>query len=142
MQGAAPAEVLRFAPKADFESLTATRGVCALTEDFDHDDVHELHSILEALDDIAGTVEAIVLSFASEKEREAYLALVEDCGAYAETLHEEPAQRSPAQAAKLAELEGRMDGAFTAILAASPEHIRKLHDAIRAAFDAEEQAVL
>ena len=109
-----------------------------MTGDLDHDDVPEYHSTLEALDDVAAIVEAIVLSSASDEEREAYLVLADDYGSYAETLPEEQAERSQEQAAKLADLEKLMDAAFASILQACPDHIRKLHEAIRAAVDAEE----
>ncbi len=62
-----------------------------MTGDLDHDDVPEYHSTLEALDDVAAIVEAIVLSSVSDEEREAYLVLAGDYGSYAERLPEEPA---------------------------------------------------
>jgi hypothetical protein len=95
-------------------------------------------SVLEALDDIAGTVETIVLSFGGEQERDAYFALADEYGSYADTLLEETAQRDPEQNARLLDLEKRMETALNAILQACPGHIRKLHDAVRSAVDAEE----
>ena len=93
----------------------------------------EPFSILEALDDIAGTVETIILSFGGEQERDAYLALVDEYGSYADAMPEEPAQN-----AKLLELEKRIETALNAILQTCPGHIRKLHDAVRSAVDVEE----
>ncbi len=48
-------------------------------------------SNLEALDDIADNVEAIVLNHADTQERDGYLALTEEYEAYTDTLPEEPA---------------------------------------------------
>lgn len=100
----------------------------------------ETLSTLEALDDVADTVESVVLSLAGEEEREGYFALADEYEAYAETLADEQALRSPEENDRLLELEGLMEDAFKAILADCPEHIRKLHEAVRAAIAAEEEA--
>ncbi len=98
-------------------------------------------STLEALDDIAGTVESLVLSLGGAQERDAYLALADECDAYADALPEEPALRGPEQSARLLVLENLMEAAFQAIVDACPGHIRKLHAAVRAAIDAEEASM-
>ncbi|MGO9547408.1 MAG: hypothetical protein ACLPPF_21770 [Rhodomicrobium sp.] len=98
-------------------------------------------SNLEALDDIADNVEAIVLNHADTQERDGYLALTEEYEAYTDTLPEEPALRSPEQSSRLLELEKLMETAFEAILQACPDHIRELDGAVRAAIGAEEAAM-
>jgi hypothetical protein len=95
-------------------------------------------STLEALDDIADIAENIVLSFGGDQEQDAYLTLAEEHASYADTLPEEPARRTPQQNGRLQELEKQMEDAFGPILRACPDHIRKLHDAVRAAIGAEE----
>jgi hypothetical protein len=95
-------------------------------------------STLEALDDIADIVETIVLGFGGEQEQDAYLSLADEHASYADTLPEEPARRTMQQNGRLQELEKLMEDAFKPILQACPDHIRKLHDAVRAAIDAEE----
>ncbi len=102
------------------------------------DDTSEVVSTLEALGDIADTVETIILSLGGAQERDAYLALADEYEAYAGTLPEEPALRSPEQGAWLLELEKLTEAAFKAMLQACPGHIRKLHGAVLAAVDAEE----
>jgi hypothetical protein len=97
----------------------------------------EADSTLEALDDIAGDVETIVLNLGGAEEREAYLALADEYDSYVEGLAE-PGVRTPEQSARLLELEKQMEEAFRAILQECPEHIRKLHEAVRTAIDAEE----
>ena len=111
-----------------------------MTEDpfIQEDAAPEALSILEALDEIAGTVETIVLSFGGEQERDAYFALADEYGSYADSLLEETAQRDPEQDARLMELDKRMETALNAIVQACPGHIRKLHEAVPAAVDAEE----
>ncbi|MGO9486253.1 MAG: hypothetical protein ACLPX9_16995 [Rhodomicrobium sp.] len=111
-----------------------------LSEDLSitEDATAEFLSTLEALDDIADGVEAIVLSLGGAQEREAYFAIAEEYEAYAEALLEETAPKSPEQDARLMDLEKRMESAFNTMLEACPEHIRKLHGAVRAAIDAEE----
>jgi PHD/YefM family antitoxin component YafN of YafNO toxin-antitoxin module len=111
-----------------------------LSEDLSilEDATPEALSTLEALDEIADTVESIVFSLAGAEERDAYLALADEYDAYANTLADEPALRTPEQSARLSELEKLMEDAFKAILMGSPGHIRKLHDDVRAAIDAEE----
>ncbi len=100
----------------------------------------EAFSTLEALDDIAVTVESIVLSLGGEQERDAYLAAADEYETYADSLADEPGERGAEVSARLSELEERMADAFQALLKGCPAHIRTLHDAIRAAVDAEEEA--
>jgi hypothetical protein len=97
----------------------------------------EAVSTLEALNDIADTIEAIVLNLAAEPERDAYLALVDEYEAFADSLPDEPVLRSPEQNAEVFELAKRMEDIFEAILKGCPGHIRALHDAVQAAIDAE-----
>jgi hypothetical protein len=92
---------------------------------------------LEALTDIACTIEAIVLNFAAGPERDAYLALVDEYEALADTLADEPGLRSAEQNAGIFELAKRMEDVFEAILRGCPSHIRTLHEAVQAAIDAE-----
>jgi hypothetical protein len=110
-----------------------------LTEDLSNleDASLEPFSALEALDDIAGIVETIVLSFGSEQEQDAYLTLADEYASYADSLIEEPARRTSQQNDRLLELEKQMEVAFRPILQSCPDHIRKLHDAMRAAIEAE-----
>ena len=84
---------------------------------------------LEALSDIADTVEAIVLSLAAERERDAYLALADEYEACAES--------TPEQNTQLFELAKRMEEVFEAIVRGCPSDIRALHEAIHTAIDAE-----
>jgi PHD/YefM family antitoxin component YafN of YafNO toxin-antitoxin module len=114
-----------------------------LTEDLSilEDATAEAVSTLEALDDIAGTVEAIVIGLGGAQERDAYLALADEYDAFADTLADEPELRTPEQSARLSEFEKLLEDAFLAILKGCPEHIRKLHDATRAAIAAEEALV-
>jgi hypothetical protein len=123
--------------------LNVTQGARVLPEEhYNHDDASEQVSVLEALDDITTTIEAIVLSFGDEQTREAYFVVADEYGAFAETVPEEPEQRTSVQTAKLDELEKRLEAAFEPILQASPDHIRKLYEAVRAAVDAEEASEL
>jgi hypothetical protein len=94
-------------------------------------------STLEALNDIADTIEAIVLSSAAGQERDAYLALVDEYEAYADTQPEGSVLRSAEQDAQILELAKRMEDVFEAILRGCPGHIRTLHGAVQAAIDAE-----
>ncbi len=100
----------------------------------------EAVSTIEALDDIADAVEMIVLSFASEQERGAYLALADEYGSHAEKLLEEPGKKDLEQDSRLQELQEQMENSFKAMLQSAPEHIRALHDAARGAIEAEETA--
>jgi hypothetical protein len=110
-----------------------------LTADFSmfEDAASEPVSTLEALNDIADTVEAIVLNVAAGPERDVYLALVDDYEALAETLPDESGLRSAEQNAKVFELAKRMEDIFEAILKGCPDHIRALHGAVQAAIEAE-----
>jgi len=101
------------------------------------DDASEPLSTLEALNDIADTIEAIVLGLAAGQERDAYLALVDEYEAYADTLPEASVLRSAEQDVQILELAKRMEDVFEAILRGCPGHIRTLHGAIHAAIDAE-----
>ena len=101
----------------------------------------ELPSTLEALDDIADIVETMVLDFAGEQERDDYLTLADEHASYADTLPEEAARRTSEQNRRLLELEKSMEDAFKKILQACPAHIRRLHEAVHAAVDAEEASV-
>jgi len=101
------------------------------------DAASESISTLEALNDIADTVEAIVLNFAGEPERDAYLALADEYEAFAETLLDEPVLRSAEQNVQILELAQRMEDIFEAILRGCPSHIRALHEAVQEAIDAE-----
>ena len=94
-------------------------------------------STLEALSDIADTIETIVLNLATGQERDAYLALADEYDAYADTVPDGSVLRSPEQNAQIFELAKRMEDAFEAILRGCPGHIRTLHGAIDAAIDAE-----
>ena len=94
-------------------------------------------STLEALNDIAGTTEMIVLSLAAGSERDAYLELVDEYEAFADTLPDEPELRSAEQNAQIFELAKRMEDIFETILRGCPGHIRTLHGAVHAAIDAE-----
>ncbi len=100
------------------------------------DDAETL-STLEALNDIAGTVETIVIGFAGEQEQDAYLALAGDYDDYTGTLPEGAATRAPEQNARLSGLGKQTEDAFEALLQGSPAHIRVLYDAVRIAIDAE-----
>jgi hypothetical protein len=110
-----------------------------LSEDLSitEDAVPEAVSTLEALDDVAGDIETIVLSLGEAEERDAYLELADEYDSYADSLAE-PGLRTPEQSAKLLELERQMEEAFEAILQECPEHIHKLYEAVRAAITAEE----
>jgi PHD/YefM family antitoxin component YafN of YafNO toxin-antitoxin module len=94
-------------------------------------------STLEALNDIADTVEAIVLSLAAGSERDAYLALVDEYEAFDDDLPEEPELRSAEQTARILELAKRLEDVFEAILRGCPSDIRALHAAVQTAIDAE-----
>jgi hypothetical protein len=100
----------------------------------------ETLSTLEALDDITDTVEAIVLSFGAEPERDAYFAIADEFESFAGSLPEDPALRTREDEARLLELQQEMDEALAVILKDCPDHIRALHGAVRAAVDAEEAA--
>jgi uncharacterized protein Yka (UPF0111/DUF47 family) len=102
------------------------------------DAVPEAVSTLEALDDVAGDIETIVLNLGEPEEREAYLELADEYDSYADSLAE-PALRTPEQSARLLELEKQMEEAFEAILQECPEHIRTLYEAVRAAISSEEE---
>jgi hypothetical protein len=102
------------------------------------DDVNpEPLSTLEALDDIADTVDTIVLNFAGEQERDAYLTLADEYQSYVDTLPEEPEQRTAEQNGRLLKLATRLADTFRPLLEACPAHIRRLHGAVRQALDAE-----
>jgi hypothetical protein len=111
-----------------------------LSEDLSiqEDSAPEAVSTLEALDDIADAVENIVLSLGGVEERDTYLALAEEYDSYAGSLAEVPGLKTPEQSARLLELEKQMEDAFRAVLLGCPEHIRKLHEAVRAAVVSEE----
>ena len=102
------------------------------------DDAPEGLSTLEVLDDIADIVESVVLGLGAEEERDAYVTLVDQYDEYADSVSLEPADRTPEENARLSELEERMAAAFEKLLAGCPDHIRKLHEALRGAIDAEE----
>ena len=104
----------------------------------DGDEAPEGLSALEALDDIGDIVEAVVLGLGDAAERDAYLTLVDQYEEYADSVALEPADRTPEESVRLSELEERMIDAFDALLAGCPDHIRKLHEALRCAIDAEE----
>jgi hypothetical protein len=110
-----------------------------LSEDLSitEDAAQEAVSTLEALDDIAGDVETIVLNLGSVEERETYIALADEYDNYAMELAE-PGLRTPEEAERFMELEKQMEDAFKAALQTCPEHIRKLYEAVRAAIGAEE----
>jgi hypothetical protein len=101
------------------------------------DDNSEPLSALEALNDIADTVEAIILSLASEQERDAYLALADEYEACVDSMPEGAALKSPEQEPQTLELAKRMEDVIEAILRGCPAHIRTLHEAVHAAIDAE-----
>ena len=100
------------------------------------DDAETL-STLEALNDIADTVEAIVISFGGEQERNAYLAMSGEYDDYADTLPEGAATRTQEQNSRLSGLGKQTEDAFEALLQGCPVHIRSLYDAVRTAIDAE-----
>jgi len=102
------------------------------------DTAPEALSTLEALDDIAGTIEAIVVGMGGDEERDAYLALADEYESLADNLMGEAEQAEPEEIARLSDLETRMAEAFQTLLQACPAHIRNLHEAARAAIDAEE----
>jgi hypothetical protein len=102
------------------------------------DDAPEGLSTLEVLDDISDIVESVVLGLGGEAERDAYLTLTDQYDEYADSVAAEPADRTPEESVRLSELEERMIDAFDALLAGCPDHIRKLHEALRGAIDAEE----
>jgi hypothetical protein len=109
-----------------------------LTADLSHDDAtFETLSTLEALSDIADTVEVIVVSYGGEQERDAYLALADEYEDYAENLPPDSAHAAPEQIARLSELGKLKEDAFEAILKECPAHIRSLFHAAGAAIDAE-----
>ena len=101
------------------------------------DTTSEPVSTLEALNDIADTVEAIVLNLAAGPERDAYLALVDEYEAFADTLPDESGLRTAEQNAEIFELATRMEDIFEAILNGCPSDIRALHSAIHASIGAE-----
>jgi hypothetical protein len=94
-------------------------------------------STLEALTDMADTVEAIVLNLAAGPERDAYLALIDEYEAFADTLPDESGLRSSEQNVQILQLAKRTDEIFEAILRGCPGDIRALHGAVHAAIDAE-----
>jgi hypothetical protein len=110
-----------------------------LTADFTvfEDDNSEPLSTLEALNDIADTVEAIVLSLASGQERDAYLALADEYEACAESMPEGSSLKNPEQDTQTFELAKRMEDVLEVILRGCPAHIRTLHEAVHSAIDAE-----
>jgi hypothetical protein len=93
---------------------------------------------LEALEDIAGDIETLILNFGDSEERDTYLALADEYDSYVDSVAGDPALRSPEEAARLFDLEKQMEEAFRAVLQGCPEHIRKLHEAARAAIASEE----
>jgi hypothetical protein len=93
---------------------------------------------IEALEDIAGDIETLVLSLGDAEERDTYLALADEYDSYADSVAGDPALRSSEEAARLSDLEKQMEEAFRAVLQGCPEHIRKLHEAVRAAITSEE----
>jgi hypothetical protein len=115
------------------------QGVPLLTADLSllDDASTETLSTLEALNDIADTVETIVLGFSGEQERDAYLSRVDDYEDYAETLPDSAALRTPEQNAQLSALGKLTEDAFEALLQGCPAHIRSLYNAARTAIDAE-----
>lgn len=110
-----------------------------LSEDLSNSDeaAPEAVSTLEALDDVAGDIETIVLNLGGAEERETYLALADEYNSYADEL-DEPGLRTPEQSARLSELEKQMEEAFSEILQECPEHISKLYEAVREAISSEE----
>jgi hypothetical protein len=102
------------------------------------DDAPEGLSTLEVLDDISDIVETVVLGLGGEAERDAYVTLTDQYEEYADSVSLEPEDRTAEENARLLELEERVAAAFEKLLAGSPEHIRKLYDAVRGAIDAEE----
>ncbi len=121
-----------------YAGFIIAQGEPLLTADLSIDDAtSETLSTLEALNDIADTVEAIVISFGGEQERDAYLALSDEYEDYAETLPDEAALRTPEQNAGLSELGKLREDAFEALLKECPAHIRTLYHAAGAAIDAE-----
>jgi hypothetical protein len=102
------------------------------------DDAPEGLSTLEALDDIGDIVEAVVLGLGGEAERDAYLTIADQYDEYADSVALEQADRTAEENARLSELEERTAAAFGALLQGCPDHIRKLHEALRGAIDAEE----
>jgi hypothetical protein len=111
-----------------------------MTEDLSNIEDLSLESLsaLEALEDVAGIVEALVLSFGGERERDAYLAAADEFEAYVETLPEDDEKRTAEQTSRLSKLEEGITNALKPLLAASPEHIRNLHVAVQRALEAEE----
>ena len=110
-----------------------------LSEDLSitEDAAPEAVSTLDTLDDIAGDVETIVLNLGGVEERETYLALADEYDSYACELAEQGLS-TPEEGARLLELEKQAEEAFKAVLQTSPEHIRKLYEAVRAAIGSEE----
>ncbi len=109
-----------------------------MTADLSLDDAtSETLSTLDALNDIADTVEAIVISFGGKNEQDVYLALVDAYEDYAEILPDEAALRTPEQNARLSELGKLREDAFEVLLKECPAHIRTLYHAAGAAIDAE-----
>jgi hypothetical protein len=86
---------------------------------------------------MADTIEAIVLSSATEQERDAYLALADEYEACADSVPDGSALKSPEQDTQMFELAKRMEDALEAILRACPSHIRTLYEAVQEAIDAE-----
>ncbi len=66
------------------------------------------------------------------------MTLTDQYDEYADSVSLEPEDRTAEENARLSELEERMAAAFEKLLAGCPDHIRKLHEAIRGAIDAEE----
>jgi len=112
-----------------------------LTEDLSNIEDISLDSLsaLEALEEVAGIVEALVLSSGGESERDAYIAAADEYEAYVEGLSED-AERTAEQASRISQLEAAITAALKPLLAASPEHIRNLYDAAHKAIEAEEAA--
>ncbi|HZV21388.1 MAG TPA: hypothetical protein VE986_07580 [Hyphomicrobiales bacterium] len=104
------------------------------------DDNLSLDSTIEALEEIADIVETIILGYAGEQRREAYLALADEYEAYANSLPEEESQRTPEENGRLKELTVLMTEAFRPLAEACPAHIRKVHEAVLAALDAEQDS--
>jgi hypothetical protein len=101
------------------------------------DDSSEPLSTLEALSDMADTIEAIVLSLATGSERDAYLALADEYEACAESMPDGSVLKSPEQETQMLELAKRMENVIEGILRACPSHIRTLYGAVDEAIDAE-----
>jgi hypothetical protein len=103
--------VARRAPSVNGSQLLASfimvQGVPLLTADLSllDDASTETLSTLEALNDIADTVETIVLGFNGEQEQAAYLSWVDDYEDYAETLPDSAALRTQSKTPSCTRLE-------------------------------------